>query len=520
MKQPLFLSIKDIHKSLLISLDKSLGMRTIIITYLISCFCTTINSQNIFFDSAFKIDNAETGINYLYEDDELDGSLFFSHKEEVPMFNDHIPADGVDVSIYDIGLDYIEYGFSMDGGEDDVVMFTASENEETGSAIIIANTGKSLSVFNEEEVLVNFSFEDSLNTVILHASVNDVNYALISANENVLYKTASYGNSFLISGSFRDSMVYTAPDGTVSTFKNNSTYNGFLLSIDEFANVEWVHLSPTIGYNLIRTIAITKDNIIFPHDVIFGTQFTLLDFDGNTISSEYLQGVAMLDIDVDLENNIAICGNYYSTGGTADMDFGSGELILPTADEKDAFLIMYDDQLNLIWSQVIGGKEIDTATNFDFDDDGGIYLTGCIQSDGIFDGGSEIFEADGLEDIFISHYNSDGQYDWSHIFGGGGTDIGLNVVASEGSVVLSSIFRQSMDINPSDSLTFMLEDTNDEYDQAFFYVEFSEELESDIKHIAANNINLSPNPTSDKGVYLIMAKNKQGDIFNDMVLKW
>jgi hypothetical protein len=533
-------------------------MRSILITCLISCFCLIINGQNIFLESAFKIDNAETGIDYIFTDFETDGLLYFSHKEPVPMFSDHTPESGSDVSVYNVGVDYALNSLTLDGDTSDVTVLSIGKNEKIEVSYILTTFGKSCRLFFEEEEMLDILLEDSINTALIQVhDIEGYSYSLISGPENVIYKITPYENGTLISGNFKDSLVYTSPDQKVSSFSNNSSYNGFLLSIDKDGEVQWVHLSPTIGFSLVRTVGITDDAIIFPHDVLFGTQFSLIDFDGNTLSSEYLQGVSIFHIEQYLGGVIGMSGNYYTSGGTADVDFGSETYEMPIAIEKDAFLNIYDKDLNLSWSQVISGKEIDTATNFDYDDTGGIYLTGCIQSDGIFDGGTETYIANGAEDVFISHYSWDGIYNWTNTFGGNGTDVGLSVVANNGDVVLSGIFRESMDVDPSDSLSLILEDTNDEYDPAFFYAVFNEEPGSAIKDIETNKIVMSPNPTSDyltfnkilteievytstgkmvlnidyptseiniekfdKGVYFVIAKDKNGDIFNDMVLKW
>jgi hypothetical protein len=193
-----------------------------------------------------------------------------------------------------------------------------------------------------------------------------------------------------------------------------------------------------------------------------------------------------------------MCGNYYRTNNVPDMDFGAGELILPDPIDKDAFVIKYDEDLNVMWYDVIGGDAIDTATKFDFDEQGGLYLTGCIQADGIFNNGGEVYIAQGLEDIFLTYYSPDGIYQWSRVWGGDGTDIGLNIHVEDLQIYLSGVFRETMDVDLKEEEEFILMDNVDALDEAFFYTVYSIDGPSSTKNFDEKKTVVYPNPFKDR----------------------
>ena len=454
-------------------------------------------AQNLTLQNAYKIDQTLVGLDYIFGD-VPESVFYFTHTEEINApVDDYSPMDGQDASFYLMDEGEPFYAFSLDSGADSVRVHATGSNESLSMDYLYFESGSNVRAIGEDdEIRFDLDFKDSINSVLLHIDNSfNILVSYLEAPENYLSKIIAMDSATLITGTFKDTLTYTDPEGEVHKYFTNDVFNGFLLSVDGNGKPNWIHTSRAVGFSLVRSVSV-GEVIAYAHDVIFGTQLDILNLEGDTISTQYLNNVSIMHIEAYEDNTVAMCGNYYRTNNVPDMDLGEGELILPEPIAKDAFVIKYDQDFNVLWYDVIGGDAIDTATKFDFDEEGGLYLTGCIQADGIFNGGDEVYIAKGLEDIFLTYYTPDGTYQWSKVWGGDGTDIGLNIHVEDSRIYLSGVFRQTMDVDLSEDEEFILSDDVDTIDEAFFYTVYALPPPSHIVEELDNEVMVFPNPFS------------------------
>jgi hypothetical protein len=461
--------------------------------------CIHVQAQDLTLEHGFKVDEVLVGLDYIFGD-VPESVLYFSHTHQISdPVGMHIPSDGIDASLYLMEDGEPSFAFSLDGGPDSVRMIAIGSNKALSRDYLYFQSGSNVKAIEEDdEVRFDLDFRESSNYVLLHIdNSSDILVSYLEAPENYLTKIIAMDSATLITGTFKDTLTYTDPAGEVHKYFTNDIYNGFLLSVDGNGKPNWIHTSRAVGFSLVRTVS-AGEVIAYAHDVLFGTQLDILNLDGDTLSTRYLNNVSIMHIEAFEDNTLAMCGNYYRTNNVPDMDFGAGELILPDPIDKDAFVIKYDEDLNVMWYDVIGGDAIDTATKFDFDEQGGLYLTGCIQADGIFNNGGEVYIAQGLEDIFLTYYSPDGIYQWSRVWGGDGTDIGLNIHVEDLQIYLSGVFRETMDVDLKEEEEFILMDNVDALDEAFFYTVYSIDGPSSTKNFDEKKTVVYPNPFKDR----------------------
>ena len=123
-----------------------------------------------------------------------------------------------------------------------------------------------------------------------------------------------------------------------------------------------------------------------------------------TVSNDEANGVATMP-----DGNIYITGYAY---GNLDGQTNEGSY--------DVFLTKYNLDGNKIWTRLLGTGNNDQATGTTTPD-GSIYITGFTFGD--LDGQTFI----GLNDVFLTKYNLDGNKIWTRLLGTGNIDAGYGV---------------------------------------------------------------------------------------------
>lgn len=140
-----------------------------------------------------------------------------------------------------------------------------------------------------------------------------------------------------------------------------------------------------------------------------------------------LSQVSSRSVAVDTAGNSIVVG-YFGTSGKLDVTFGS--TTLTSNGDRDAFIIKYDPDGNLIWAHTAGGLNSgEEAKDVAVDVAGNIYVTGMFVDSASFDGLS--IYGNGGSDIFVAKYDKDGQIIWAKSAGGPYDDDGRSIAINE-----------------------------------------------------------------------------------------
>ena len=116
------------------------------------------------------------------------------------------------------------------------------------------------------------------------------------------------------------------------------------------------------------------------------------------------------------------------------------------------WVIVYGQSVNLEWAKVAGGTGYsDAGYSIAYDLSGNVYTTGVFEGTVDFDPGSSVYNLTsfGGEDIFISKFDSSGNFQWVKQLGGNFADAGLCIVTRPfGTINISGKFEGIADFDP------------------------------------------------------------------------
>lgn len=151
--------------------------------------------------------------------------------------------------------------------------------------------------------------------------------------------------------------------------------------------------------------------------------------------------------DFHLGNN----GNLFFTGAfSGSPAFDS--ITLVSAGAEDAFIAKADNQGNILWVRSVGNSSSDWSYTVAEDAQENILIAGIFAGTIDLDPGPGIanHSAVGSFDAFILKLDKNGQYRWSHSFGGSSLDAILSVaVDANGNVYSAGFFNSIVDFDPS-----------------------------------------------------------------------
>jgi hypothetical protein len=166
---------------------------------------------------------------------------------------------------------------------------------------------------------------------------------------------------------------------------------------------------------------------------------------GSSISGMYFQ-----DATCDELENIYITGWH---DGWVDFDPGSHD-DLYYAEREDIFLIKLDQSGGYCWAKAWEGVHgSGSGTSITANDLSEIYFMGTFSGKKDFDPGIEDWEVDERtsdhKDIFLSKYDTDGQYYWTKTWLGSEDDLGYDMtIDSAGNFYITGSYQVSMDFDP------------------------------------------------------------------------
>jgi len=159
------------------------------------------------------------------------------------------------------------------------------------------------------------------------------------------------------------------------------------------------------------------------------------------------------DVSVDTIGNVYTVGSFAKTPDFDFVDFdpGAGEETRTSNGMDDVFLSKLDTDGNLEWVRTWGGPENDAAYGVTAGGLGNIYVTGTFRDTVDFDPSGAVaeFTSNGLTDIFLTQFDSDGNYVRTLTWGGTGEDTGYRVTTGIlGSVCVVGSFNGDVDFDP------------------------------------------------------------------------
>jgi len=150
-------------------------------------------------------------------------------------------------------------------------------------------------------------------------------------------------------------------------------------------------------------------------------------------------------------------GNVYVTGwfmGTVDFDPGSGVDNHTSYPGWDVFLSKFDSSGAFIWARTWAGCGFyytDWSLGVAVDGSGNVYVTGAFEGTVDFDPGSGVdnHTSIGHTDVFLSKFDSSGEFEWARTWGGTHYNYGYGVaVDGSGNVYVTGRFEGTVDFDP------------------------------------------------------------------------
>ncbi len=149
------------------------------------------------------------------------------------------------------------------------------------------------------------------------------------------------------------------------------------------------------------------------------------------------QGDRGYGVAVDGSGNVCLIGSIHSA-----VDFGGGPLAITGA--VDGFVAVFDPYGTHLWSGAASSTGLSAAHAVAMDAAGNVTVAGVFETS-VDLGGGEILGF-GDQDLFVSHYTSDGEYVWSRGFGSVERDeIGAIAVDAAGNTIVTGNFRGAAD---------------------------------------------------------------------------
>jgi len=272
-------------------------------------------------------------------------------------------------------------------------------------------------------------------------------------SDDIGYGVAMDGSgSVYVTGFFCDTVDFDPGPG-LDEHTSNGWEDVFLSKFDSEGNYQWARTWGGVWTDWGWGIAADDSGSVyvtgcFCYDVFLGK----FDSEGNFqwartwggIREDWGYGVA-----VDDSGSVYVAGEFYDT-----VDFDPG----PGVDEHssnggwDVFLSKFDSGGDFQWARTWGGLGgYNRGHGVAVNDSGSVYVAGEFYDTVDFDPGPGVDEhsSNGSGDVFLSKFDSEGDFQWARTWGGVDSDEGWGVaVDGSGSVYVAGWFGDSVDFDP------------------------------------------------------------------------
>lgn len=217
--------------------------------------------------------------------------------------------------------------------------------------------------------------------------------------------TDNSGNVFT-TGYFEGNVDFDPGSGALN-FTTLGSQDIFVQKLDPAGALVWAKQIGGTGVENGYSIAVNDSGNVYTTGLFYGT----VDFDPNggaanltadglcdifiqkmSNNGSYIWAKKLGGTGVDIANGIAVdnLGNAHITGifyGTADFDTDTGTLNLTSLGLSDIFIQKLNTSGKTIWTQQMGGTEIDIGNSIAIDNSGNTYTTGSFYGTADFDAG-------------------------------------------------------------------------------------------------------------------------------------
>jgi hypothetical protein len=155
---------------------------------------------------------------------------------------------------------------------------------------------------------------------------------------------------------------------------------------------------------------------------------------------------------VDDAGNSDVTGFFWDA---VDFNPGSGVDSHTSLGMGDAFLSKFDTSGTFQWVRVWGGTLYEQDRGVALDSLGNVYVTGWFADMVDFNtgAGTEEYSTNGVDDVFLSKFDSSGTFQWARTWGGLNFDYGYDVsVDSSGNAYVTGKFWDVVDFGPSEEI--------------------------------------------------------------------
>ncbi|MBU0486812.1 MAG: SBBP repeat-containing protein [Bacteroidetes bacterium] len=290
--------------------------------------------------------------------------------------------------------------------------------------------------------------------------------------------TVDASGNVYTTGYFKDTVDFDPGAGTANLISTGD-YDIFVSKLDADGNFVWAKNMGGSSYALSASIALDaggnvyltgyfKDTVDFDpgvgtYNVISAGDYDIfiakIDAAGNFVWAKSIIGAESdrgMSIALDASSNVYTTGKFE---GTADFDPGAGTFNLISAGNDDIFISKLDADGNFVWAKNIGGTNDEQGYGIAVEAGGNIYITGNFKDTVDFDPGTGThnLNAVGYNDIFISKFDTDGNFVWANNMGGTLWDYGCSIaVDAAGNIYTTGYFRDTVDFDPGAGISNLI----------------------------------------------------------------
>lgn len=292
-------------------------------------------------------------------------------------------------------------------------------------------------------------------------SLSDVGTSIVTDLNGNVYTTGYYSGTMDFD-----------PSLNTYTLSSNAGIDFYISKLDANGNFVWAKSIGGINNDFAYGITLDPTGNV----IVTGSFAGTVDFDPNVgvtnLNSALASGIFVLKLDAlgnfiwakamygnsyayGLAVKTDATGNIYTTGlysGTIDFDPGPAVTNLTVVGSSDFFVSKLDAAGNFVWVKSAGGSGLESGNDIKIDAAGNIYTTGHFNGTVDFDPGPGTFtlSSQGVNDIYITKWNSSGNFLWTVALGGAANDNGKSIdVDALGNVYTTGTYYGTVDFDPS-----------------------------------------------------------------------